>query len=219
MISLDELANKHNTDKGTGYEHCTVHGYAPIYETYLSKWREEPIRLLEIGICMEYTKGGHSVRMWHEYFQNASIHTFDIVDMKHLETELGSRVKFYQGDQSLRSDFENMYREFGSENFDFILEDGSHIHQYQIISFGHLFKYVKSGGYYILEDVTEEGYPVCCIRNDETFKFIKKLKDENIIDSELLTEQESKYLQQNIKQIDIHQDIQNAYRTIIIHKK
>jgi len=219
MITLDELANKHNTDKGTKYGHVTVHGYAPIYENYLSKWKDKSIRLLEVGICMEHTTGGHSVRMWHEYFKNASIYTFDIADMKHLETELGNRVKFYKGDQSVRSDFENMYKEFGSENFDFILEDGSHIHQHQIISFGHLFKYVKPGGYYILEDVTEEGYPVCCIRNDETFKFIKKLKNENIVESEWLTKEESEYLQKNIKQIDIHEDIQNAYRTIIIHKK
>ena len=219
MISLDELANKHNTDKGTGYEYYTVHGYAPIYETYLSKWRDKQIRLLEVGICMEYTKGGHSVRMWHEYFQNASIHTFDIVDMKHLETELGSRVKFYQGDQSVRSDFENMYREFGSENFDFILEDGSHIHQHQIISLAHLFKYVKSGGYYILEDITEEGVQVCCQRNDETMKIVKALQNKDKVSCEFIFPEELDYLNKNISKIEIYQDIQNAYRTAIIHKK
>lgn len=217
--TLDELANYYNTDKGTQYSNTSRHGYAPIYDEYLSKWRDKPIRLLEVGICMEGTIGGHSVRMWHEYFPKASIYTFDIVDMKNLETELGERVKFYKGDQGSREDLNNMYSEFGSEDFNFILEDGSHEHHHQIISLGTLFKYVKSKGYYILEDVTERDLPCCCTRNDETFDFIKKLKEEKIADSELLTEQEKNYLETNISQIDIHSDIQNAYKTIIIHKK
>jgi len=217
--TLDELANYYCTDKGTQYPGVSRHGYAPIYDEYLSKWRNESIRLLEVGICMEGTIGGHSVKMWHEYFTKASIYTFDILDMKGLETELGERVKFYKGDQSSREDLSNMYSEFESKKFDFILEDGSHYHFHQIISLGHLFKYVKSKGYYILEDVTERGLPCCCVRNDETFDFIKKLKETKSADSELLTEQEKKYLEDNISQIDIHSDMQNAYKTIIIHKK
>lgn len=218
MVTLDELAIKHGTDKGTTSGFPSTHGYAPIYESYLSDWRDQEIRLLEIGVCMEFTGGGQSVRMWHDYFPNAEIYTFDIVDMKALET-LSHRIKFYQGDQSSRDSLKSMYHEFGSKSFDFILEDGSHIHHHQIISLGALFPYVKSGGYYILEDVTEEGVPCCCVRNDETLPFIKKLKKQKIADSEFLTAEESKYLLNNISKIEIHPDIQNAYRTIIIHKK
>lgn len=219
MFTLDELGIKYNTDKSTKSEYETTHGYTPIYEKYLSNWRDDYIRLLEVGICMEYTQGGQSVRMWHEYFKNAEIYTFDIVDMKALESELGSRVKFYRGDQSSREDFKNMYSEFGSKQFDFILEDGSHQHEHQIISLGALFPYVKSGGYYILEDVTEEGLHACCIRNDETLPFINKLKEEKIADSKFLTNKERAYLEKEISQIDIYNDIQNAYKTIIIKKK
>ena len=219
MITLDQIANKHVTDKGTEFSGPSRHGYAPIYETYLSKWRDHPIRLLEVGVCMENTAGGQSIRTWHEYFSQALIYAFDIVDMKMIETELGDRVKFYQGDQSSRDDFKEMYKEFGSNQFDFILEDGSHIHQHQIISFASLFEYVKSGGYYILEDVTVKDIPVCCIRNDETFEFITKLKNENIADSEFLTLEEKEYLENNISKIDIQVDVQDAYRTIIIRKK
>lgn len=219
MLTLDELAIKYTTDKGTVSGFPSTHGYAPIYEKYLSDWRHAEIRLLEIGVCMEFTGGGQSVRMWHEYFQKAEIYTFDIVDMKGLESELGPRVKFFQGDQSSRDSLRSMYSEFGSKPFDFILEDGSHIHEHQIISLGALFPYVKSGGYYILEDVTEEGVPCCCIRNDATLPFIKKLQDDKIADSNFLTPEESEYLQKNISKIEIYPDMQDAYRTIIIHKK
>jgi hypothetical protein len=219
MLTLDEIAIKTETDKGTKSQFASTHGYAPIYEKYLSDLRDKQIRMLEIGICMEFTPGGQSVRMWYEYFEQAEICTFDIVDMKHLENEIPYRFRFYKGDQSSREDLKNMYTQFGSKPFDFILEDGSHIHEHQIISLGSLFPYVKSGGYYILEDVSEENVPVCCIRNDDTLKFINKLQKEKVASSEFLTEQEANYLEKNISKIEIYPDIQNAYRTVIIHKK
>jgi 23S rRNA U2552 (ribose-2'-O)-methylase RlmE/FtsJ len=219
MVTLDELANKYLTDKGTSFPYRSVHGYAPIYEDYLSKWRDKKIRLLEVGVCMESSEGGHSIRMWHEYFPNASIYAFDIVDMKKLETELGDRVKFFMGDQGSKQDIDAAYSTFGSKPFDFILEDGSHLHHHQMISFACLFPYVKSGGYYILEDVTEEGIDACCQRNDDTFRFIKKLKEQNIVSSEFISKEQATYIEKNVKQIDVCPDIKNEYRTIIIHKK
>lgn len=218
METLDQLANKQNTDKGSAYGGASVHGYADIYETYLHKWRNENIRLLEVGICMEFTSGGHSLRMWHEYFQNAEIFGFDIVDMKIMEQEL-NRVKIFQGDQTKRDDFKRMYEYFGNKEFDLIVEDGSHVHSHQMISFGHLFQYVKSGGIYILEDMTERDVPACCIRNDDTFDAIKKLYEIGIIDSGHLTPEEKQYIELNTLKVDIHKDIKDNYRVAIIHKK
>jgi hypothetical protein len=217
-LTLDDLANKYETDKGTLYGARTVHGYAPLYDTYLNKWRHEDIRMLELGICMEGTPGGHSVRMWYNYFTQANIFTFDIVDMTHLELE-SDRVKFYQGDQGNREDFKKMYKNFGNKPFDFILEDGSHLHYHQMISLGGLFPYVKSGGYYILEDMTERGIPTCCSDNDDTLDTLRKFIDTGVMDNEHLTDDEKIYLQNNISKIEIFPDILNAYRVAIIHKK
>lgn len=61
--TLDELANKYGTDKGTEYLGSCRHGYAEMYDPLLSKWRDEPIRMLEVGVCMEGTVGGHSIYM------------------------------------------------------------------------------------------------------------------------------------------------------------
>ena len=48
-MTLDELAIKYNTDKGTTSGHISTHGYAPFYDEYLKKWKDKSIRLLEIG--------------------------------------------------------------------------------------------------------------------------------------------------------------------------
>jgi hypothetical protein len=113
----------------------------------------------------------------------------------------------------------NMYQEYGSTEFDFILEDGSHEHNHQMISLGYLFKYVKSGGYYILEDMSIPEQVVCCIRNDETYKILQQFKETGKIVSEHLLSEEIDYLEKNIKSIEIHHDIQNAYAVAIITKK
>jgi len=215
-MTLDELAIKHGTDKGTTSPFPSTHGYAPMYDKILDKWRNKNIRMLEIGVCMEYTNGGQSVNMWYEYFTNASIYTFDYADMKHIQND---RVFFFQGDQSDRSALTNMYNHFGSKEFDFILEDGSHNHDHQMISLGHLFKYVKSKGYYILEDISIPEHAVCCIRNDDTYKAIKNYIDTGKMTSEHITDEERDYLENNIKHIEIFHDIQDAYATAIITKK
>ncbi len=218
--TLDELANLYGTDKGTAFPNASRHGYAPFYDTLLTKWREDPIRMLEVGIKMEYSEGGQSVNMWKDYFKNAYIYTFDIKDMSsHSVIQDNSRISFFQGDQGNRTDLQNMYKEFGSTEFNFILEDGSHEHNHQMISLGQLFKYVKSGGYYILEDMSIPNQPVCCIRNDETYKLIDKLKKTNKISSPHLLQDEIDYLESNISSIEICVDVQNAYATAIITKK
>lgn len=218
--TLDELAIKYSTDKATVYPTSCVHGYAPIYEPYLEKWRDCPIRMLEIGVWMEITSGGESIRMWNEYFPQASINTFDIRDMRsHPAVVENDRVRFYQGDQSSRDDLQAMYKEYGSDQFDFILEDGSHVHHHQMISLGQLFQYVKSGGYYILEDISIPEHWVCCIRNDETYKTLQRFNETGKITSEHLLPEEVTYLEKNIKSIEIYPDIQDAYAVAIITKK
>jgi hypothetical protein len=88
-----------------------------------------------------------------------------------------------------------------------------------MISLGHLFKYLKSGGYYILEDMSIPDHQVCCIRNDETYKAIQNLIDTGKIVSEYITDEERVYLQKNISKIEVFHDIQDAYATAIITKK
>lgn len=216
MPTLDDLANKYNTDKGSLYQGDTRHGYAEIYDKYLTKWRSSKINMLEIGVCMETTEGGHSVRMWSEYFEKAKIYTFDIVDMSKLEND---RIKFFKGDQSNREDFKKMYSAFGFPEFEFILEDGSHRHDHQMISIASLFKYIKSGGLYILEDITIPGRSCPSTRNEKTLEVINKYIESGIFESEFIHDEEKEYLEKNIKLVELHKDIKDNYITAIFTKK
>lgn len=136
---LDEIGKKHGTDKSSN-----IHDYLKKYEKYLPYRRDEKLKILEIGV-----ENGASLKTWKEYFYNSEIIGVDINSecVKHNE----ERILIEIGSQVDSTFLENVGNKHGQ--FDMILDDGSHINEHIISSFKDLFKYVKSGGLYIVEDV------------------------------------------------------------------
>lgn len=167
MASLTELANKYGTDKGTfgPSVQWQVHNYTDIYEAYLGHLRNEPIRVLEVGLGISgdawtagvahgrNSEGGASMKMWYDYFPNASIFGADINPAEFLEND---RTKIFRLDQG---NFAQL-TEFGAEvggDFDVIIDDGSHRADHQQITFAALFPFLKPGGLYFIEDLMRNG--------------------------------------------------------------
>lgn len=133
MKRLTEVGLRTGTDK------ATYHGYTELYDDIFSQY-DSP-RILEIGIA-----SGQSLRMYREYFNNPYIVAMDINPYTVVEN-----CKLIAGDQSNVNDLQKCVE--GEEPFDIILDDGGHYMAQQQITLGHLFRHVKSGGYYILEDI------------------------------------------------------------------
>lgn len=133
---LSDLANKYHTDK-------LDHGYIPVYEKILP---EDPRTILEIGVAF-----GASALMWADYFPNAEIHILDLFEDRDHVSPQWCKKNFFQvhkGDQSNLKVLADI-----NEQFDFIIDDGSHRADHMIISFKHLFhNNLKSGGLYVIED-------------------------------------------------------------------
>lgn len=127
------------TDKGPN-----GHNFTDLYERFLGGWRHDPIRIFEIGIA-----SGGSIRLWNAYYDKANIFAIDIVKSTQYEN---ARTRTFIADQENRTQLAKAMAAFGGE-FDFMLDDGGHNMSLQQISLGFLFKYVKSGGYYIVEDM------------------------------------------------------------------
>jgi hypothetical protein len=126
--TLEELAFMFGTDK-------LEHGYIPFYEKYLPK---NPKKILEIGV-----KEGRSISMWKKYFPDAVIHGLDL--FKEFPVPFNDeRVKWHQGNQC---DWE-LLEQLRKEDFDVIIDDGSHNSRDQMITFFGLF----NGKHYFIED-------------------------------------------------------------------
>lgn len=146
--TLTEIAKSYNTDKATS------HNYTPNYEFHFEKFRERKINLLEIGIggYSNPLEGGGSLKMWKEYFTNANIYAFDIVNKIGMNED---RIKTWQGDQVDDVFLNKMFEEV--KELDIIIDDGSHFPNHVIYSFNFLFPKLNSGGIYVVED-TQTSY-------------------------------------------------------------
>ena len=154
MKTLAEIIDLYGSDKN-------LSGYTPYYTDIFENIRNNNIELLEIGIgtiiknaqsSMVYTKipnykPGASLRSWQEYFPNAMIYGGDIQKDTQFEED---RIKTFLFDSTSLDACNNT---LGDMMFDIIIDDGWHAHHAQINTFDNLFSRVKSGGYYVIEDI------------------------------------------------------------------
>lgn len=117
-----------------------THRFGRIYDYYFRDIRNQVENFLEIGV-----EHGDSITMWRNYFPNATIWGIDNRDIRKIENL--NRIKFLLGDQGNIPFLESI-----DCMFDFIIDDGSHESKDQMISFGVLFKKLKPGGIYFIED-------------------------------------------------------------------
>jgi hypothetical protein len=115
-----------------------------VYANYFHHRRNEPIKLLEIGIHK-----GNSVLLWENYFPLGGLH---FIDIRFDDIEYYSdRSRYYLADQANVEDLNRVIKESGG-CFDVIIDDGGHFMNQQITSFVHLFPHLNPGGLYIIEE-------------------------------------------------------------------
>lgn len=134
-LFLRTLAEKYNTDK-------SGHGYLEHYERVLGSQREKIRTVLEIGVM-----AGGSLRMWRDYFPQATIYGVDIDGATMFEEE---RIKTFCGSQDDAGFIVHVSNETGP--LDLIVDDGSHRGAHHVISWKLLWPVLKDGGWYAVED-------------------------------------------------------------------
>ena len=140
-MNLQEMGELFKADKAS----VQVNGvtYYDIYERYFEPIRMNPLCVLELGV-----KQGGSLLTWQEYFPNARILGVDIDPAA--KQVAGPRITVFNCSQD---DVVSLEAIAACGCFDIVLDDASHINQLTIASFNILYKYVKPGGFYILEDM------------------------------------------------------------------
>jgi len=161
MTELCKLAEKYFVDKTPKFNHY----YTPEYHKLLNEKKYSS--MLEIGIgypqlmkkftCNNY-KSGASLFMWRDYFKDCIIHGADIKEFTINE----ENIIIHQCDQSNCESLETMMGTIG--NVDFIIDDGSHILEHQILTFQTLNKYCND--MYIIEDIQPKNIDKICSLND-----------------------------------------------------
>lgn len=158
---LCELFYKYGSDK------CPqiFHSYSESYYELLKDHKIDYKEILEIGIgtneIMVPIVGnryqiGSSLRAWRDFFPNATVYGLDIDTRVFFESE---NIICLYTDQSKSESLEKTINEIRTIKknsnilFDLIVDDGSHLIHHMMTTFNCLFKYVRPGGIYIIEDI------------------------------------------------------------------
>ncbi|MEO6700895.1 MAG: class I SAM-dependent methyltransferase [Jatrophihabitantaceae bacterium] len=125
--------------------------YFPIYAQHLAKFRDRPIRLLEIGV---YRGGG--MAMWSNYLgPKAGLVGLDIDEAA--VRAVGGRFPIVLGDQADPEVLLKLNEEYGP--FDVIIDDGGHTMRQQIVTIETLFPLLNDDGVFIVEDTHTSYWP------------------------------------------------------------
>jgi len=143
MRNLRQIFDSYKCDKGTERHH-----YYKEYEIYMEKFRDKPIKILEVG-----TYKGASIEAWREYFSDDStIYTMDI--FTRLESDTVDVLKWMQADSMDEDLPKKIKEEWGDDiEFDFIIDDGAHYPDANRLTFQNLYPFLKKGGKYFIEDI------------------------------------------------------------------
>jgi hypothetical protein len=190
---FDELTRfaRIKTDKG-----ITTHHFTEVYEHFFYPLKDSATKIFEIGIA-----GGGSLEMWRDYFPRATIYGIDIWPKSELDSD---RIKTFVADQADRSLLQTFIGASGGY-FDIIIDDGGHTMDQQQISFGFLFKCLKPGGYYVIEDVHTSlpqfwsGFGVEPDGENSTLNMIWRFITSDRLESRYLSPAEERYLIENIE--------------------
>ena len=202
-----------DTDKGP-----SLHHYTEVYEPLLFPWKNDPIAIFEIGIA-----DGGSLKMWQQYFPNATIVAADIEDKSRFAN---ARVKTVVADQAQRDQLQRAV-DAGGGRFDVLLDDGGHTMEQQQVSLGYLFMFVKPGGYYLLEDVHTSvpelwpGYGVDPDGGNSTLKMIQDFMGSAppVFRSRYMLPQELAYLNEHVEFVNLVYRAQSRSIVGIFKKK
>jgi hypothetical protein len=204
---LTLIANKYQSDKGTIYS--SQHNFTDIYEKYFKKYKNKKIKILEIG-----AHDGASLKTWLEYFPNSIIHALDIDDRSQLNN---NRINCFVLDQSNEEELKRA-ASYLLQDYDIIIDDGSHHMRDQQITFYYMFKLLKNNGLYIIEDL----HTSLCdnktllygrqieIHKDRVNTTLNYLVN-NCANSIYLNEEQNQYLIENIAYVNIY----NRYNSMV----
>lgn len=160
MVKLSDIHTKYSTDKGTD------HNYIEVYDELLAKYQKlKDINVLEVGVFT-----GGSLKMFHEYFDHATIYGIDpfirtdndALSPEFLknnatcaESKLIEDLKSYDRIKIVKGYSQSII--LGDTLFSVIIDDGDHRPKTQMETFINLEQYVSKDGIYIIEDIQCKG--------------------------------------------------------------
>ncbi len=137
------------------------HTYTPIYHKLFNEIRANVKNVVELGLGDTPGCVGASLKMWRDFFKNANIIGLDYNRLLLFKDE---RITTYFTDQhspeqllNTRNFMVHSNNSLFNDGIDIFIDDGSHGYDDQMRTLTVFWPLVKSGGYFIIEDIYLKG--------------------------------------------------------------
>ena len=155
--SLDYLFHEYGSDKANVFKlnQQPGHGYSIYYEKKLEKYKNKNLNILEIG-----SYAGASAAAFIKYLPKSKVYCFDvnISNFKYKSKNINVYGIDINNKKKIEKTLDKIFLEQKFNQFDLIIDDGSHNLSDILISLKIFFKYVKSKGLYVIEDYKHPNY-------------------------------------------------------------
>ncbi len=206
--NLNYLFDYFNCDKGNLYINHYAryskrnlikikgHRYDNFYEKNFKNLREKKMKILELG-----TFKGNSTASFFFYFKKSHFFACDLYpDLFRYKSERISKILV---DSGSREDLKKIQK----NKFDIVIEDAGHYHKDQILSLFILFKSLKKGGLFVVEELdfpdTRKDMNSKSDKNT-LYNILRLILKKKKFDSEFILKNEKDYFYKNIKNINIY---------------
>src|SRR6476620_10221250 len=151
VTDLCRLGEKYPTDKSSLNQDPNLHkhAYTAIYDMLFNNLRSYGIIMGEIGIL-----DNNSMKCWREYFPNAFLAGFEYIQDK-IDKAIKDNLydtEYYNIDVTNPLNIHNSLKR-SRMLYDILIDDSTHQFDDQINVINAGYKFVKSGGYLIIEDI------------------------------------------------------------------
>lgn len=143
------LGKKYQTNKSSINIHGHRSGYTTFFSILFSSLRNKIINIAEIGI-----EKNASIKLWREYFKRAKIFAFEY-DKKKITLAKKHNLKntnYYEINVHLKNSIYSAFRRTNVK-FDIIIDDSTHLFDDQIRVIENCYKFLKTDGIMIIEDI------------------------------------------------------------------
>jgi hypothetical protein len=142
-LQLTDIIDNSRTDKNT------THSYLETYEKLFRSKKNSAKNILEIGV-----QDGGSIKLWFDYFKNATIYGIDLRKIRDMWNELKnkSRIKLGCFDAYSR-DFIDKYLIPLNVKFDILIDDGPHTLKSMKFFINNYLQLLKDDGILVVEDI------------------------------------------------------------------
>ena len=201
--SLDYLFHEYGSDKANVFKlnQQPGHGYSIHYEKKLETYKNKNINILEIG-----SYAGASAAAFVKYLPKSKVYCFD-VNISNFKYE-SKNINVYGIDinnkKKVVKTLNKIFSEQNFNQFDLIIDDGSHNLSDILNSLKIFFKYVKNKGLYIIEDYKYPNYYKYNRNIDHLLvdQIFESLNDKKSFNSNIFKDDDQKELIKTIKRIE-----------------